>query len=627
MKNLSGLLARLACAAILIGSSAAAVADAEVTVVHAAPFAPTADQTAVTITANGSEVLTDFVFGEFTEPLQLPAGSYLLEVFPEGAAEPAIATEVALEDDVSYTVLAVGDGAKQDLSLWALVNDAGTPADGNLNVRVVHAAPFASDLEDTQVSIRTAAGDVVNGLVGVPFRAESGFFEIPAGNYDLKVASNDGQTNLIDPLPAELPAGADVTLIAIGDGDNRPLGVLAIPVGALPVRQPVDISANGWWASDLGGSEGFILQPIPAENRLVGTGYTYSLDGSGDPFWVTFDTCQTPAEGEGCPNAGGFDGRFGQAAVYAQSGGQPGGTQPADSELIGTVEFDIVNCSTAFARLELNDGTEVTWPLSRLVQSVPCGLDLQQTEYDLGGAANASFHELPDEQTLVRLELAGGATGRSVSHAAHIHFNSVEEGGGIALFLGPIDGLDGAPGSSEFVVDVPFEELIRFDGHINIHESNAELETILAQGNIGQNAQAAAEPGILQVIPNGQSVTYPLGAVANDGLVPDGADATATFTELNESTTLVRLELIAGPTGVPVSHVAHIHENSAEEGGNIALFLGPIDALEDAPGVSYTLLNVPFEDLAEFNGYINIHESSAELGNIIAQGNIGANAE
>lgn len=35
------------------------------------------------------------------------------------------------------------------------------------------------------------------------------------------MASNDGQTNLIDPLPVDLPAGIDLTVIAIGDGNNR----------------------------------------------------------------------------------------------------------------------------------------------------------------------------------------------------------------------------------------------------------------------------------------------------------------------------------------------------------------------------------------------------------------------
>ncbi|QOC21089.1 DUF4397 domain-containing protein [Wenzhouxiangella sp. AB-CW3] len=354
--------------------STMALADAEVTIVHAAPFAPSLEGTAVTVTANGNEVLSDFRFGEFTEPLALPAGDYDLDVFPAGSDEAAISASVTLEDGVSYTVLAVGNGAEQELALWPLVNDAEAPAEGNLNLRVVHAAPFAAALDETEVSIRTADGGVVNDLVGVPYQAESGFFQVPAANYDIKVASNDGQTNLIDPLPVDLPAGVDLTVIAIGDGNNQPLGLLAIPVGALELREPVDNSANGWWASATGGNEGFIVQPIPAENRLVGTAYTYTLDGAGNPLWVTFDSCQSEIGEAECPNPGGFDGRSAEAAVYAYSGGTVGGAEPADGERVGTVQFDFVSCSTAFAELELDDGTVVIWELYRLVQNVPCTL-------------------------------------------------------------------------------------------------------------------------------------------------------------------------------------------------------------------------------------------------------------
>ena len=70
-----------------------------------------------------------------------------------------------------------------------------TPASGNVKVRVFHAAPFADTLEGTEVSIRTAGGDLVAGLQGVPFGVGSGYLELPAGTYDLKVASNDGLVN------------------------------------------------------------------------------------------------------------------------------------------------------------------------------------------------------------------------------------------------------------------------------------------------------------------------------------------------------------------------------------------------------------------------------------------------
>ncbi|PKL96424.1 MAG: hypothetical protein CVV18_01695, partial [Gammaproteobacteria bacterium HGW-Gammaproteobacteria-8] len=124
----------------------AALADATVRIVHAAPFADTLEGTSVTVAANGAPVLQDFQFKDFTDVLPLPAGDYELTVTPTGAGEPAITADVTLEDGVDYTVLAVGDGVNQPLALWPLVNDAAAPGDGNLNLRIVHAAPFASDL-------------------------------------------------------------------------------------------------------------------------------------------------------------------------------------------------------------------------------------------------------------------------------------------------------------------------------------------------------------------------------------------------------------------------------------------------------------------------------------------------
>jgi hypothetical protein len=358
-----------------LGMASTALAEVRVQVVHAAPFADSLEGTSVTVTANGSPVLENFLFKDFTEYLTLPAGDYDLAVIPTGSEEPAIQASVTLESGTDYTVLAVGDGVNQELALWPLVDNVAASGDGNLNIRVVHAAPFAASDEATEVSIRTAGGVIVNNLVGVPFFAQSGFFPIPAGNYDLKVASNDGRTNLIDPLPVDLPAGIDLTVIAIGDGANQPLGILALPVGELETRAPVDNSANGWWSSAAGGNEGFILQPIPAENRLVGTAYTYDLGGSGAPFWVTFDSCQQEIGDPACPAAGAFDGRSAVANVFAFSGGTVGGSEPADGAVVGTVAFEIIDCETAIAALALADGTEVTWDLTRLTFGIDCTLD------------------------------------------------------------------------------------------------------------------------------------------------------------------------------------------------------------------------------------------------------------
>ncbi len=350
-------------------------AEARVQIVHAAPFADTVEGTSVTVTANDAPVLEDFVFLDFTEYLDLPAGDYDLAVIPTGATEPAITASVTLESGVDYTVLAVGDGVNQPLELWPLVDEVPALLDDELALRVVHAAPFAEDEADTEVSIRTAGGDVVADLVGVPYFAQSGFFAVPAGNYDLKVASNDGQTNLIDPLAVDLPGGLAVTVVAVGDGQNQPLGILALPVGELETRAPVDTSVTGLWASAAGGNEGFTLVPIPAQNRLVGQGHTYALDGSGEPFWISIDSCSSEVGSNVCLTPGGFDGREASAAVYAFIGGVPGGDQPVPGELIGFIDFEFTSCLTATASLELADGTEVNWDLNRLTATVPCTLD------------------------------------------------------------------------------------------------------------------------------------------------------------------------------------------------------------------------------------------------------------
>lgn len=269
--------------------------------------------------------------------------------------------------------------------------------------------------------------------------------------------------------------------------------------------------------------------------------------------------------------------------------------------------------------------------------SVP-DFDFRQVSYSLDAVSNngeipngveatATFQELNQNQTLVTLQLDGGSTESGLTHTAHIHENDVESGGNIAYFLGPIDGLTGSPGTSEYVVNASFDELIGFDGYINIHESNSNLGVILSQGNIGSNANNEIVESELTPVENPQTKEYTLASTRNSGVLPNGAEAIATLRELTPTQTLVKLELVNGTTETELSHTAHIHFNNVVEGGGIAYFLGPIDGLAGSAGTSYAVVDESFDFLTSFDGYINIHESNANLGAIVAQGNIGANGE
>ncbi|WP_251954914.1 hypothetical protein [Salinibacter ruber] len=268
---------------------------------------------------------------------------------------------------------------------------------------------------------------------------------------------------------------------------------------------------------------------------------------------------------------------------------------------------------------------------------------LRQVSYDLsaqsndgalsdGVSATATFRELGPNQTLVTLELNGGATGTTVSHPAHIHNGAAGSGGGIAIYLSPIDGTGGG-GTSARVVDRSFDNLADFDGYINIHESAANLGNVVAQGNIGANADGQTSEGF-NVVDNPQSTTYSLSASSNGGNVaPNGIPGQVTFNEVTDSKTIVTWRLDPdgngqyeeGATGANVSHPAHIHSGAAGSGGNIAIYLSPVDGTDPAARSS-KLVDRSYDNLTSFDGYVNVHQSAAKLGNVVAQGNIGANA-
>ena len=203
-------------------------------VAHFAPFASGLSDTAVSVNVDATEVLSGVLFNQASGYLNLgpndtAPGVTLLEVFaPPGTPPAAITLSPDLLANTDYTVAAIGDGNNQPLQLLPLVDDNSAPAANSAKVRIVHAAPFAASLMDTEVSIRDDDGNVIGGLTNVQFGENSGYLEVPAATYDLQIATPDGTTTLIDIAPVDLAAGTIVTVFAVGDGVNQPLGVSAI---------------------------------------------------------------------------------------------------------------------------------------------------------------------------------------------------------------------------------------------------------------------------------------------------------------------------------------------------------------------------------------------------------------
>ncbi len=230
---------------------------------------------------------------------------------------------------------------------------------------------------------------------------------------------------------------------------------------------------------------------------------------------------------------------------------------------------------------------------------------------DISGTAK--IIENDDNTVTVELDLENTPSGGM--HPAHIHMNTAAEGGAIAITLGTVDGSTGTSSITFSTTDdgtpISFDELLDYDGYINVHASADNLETLVAQGDIGQNELTGA------------LTSYALGSVAFDDI-----DGTATFEERLNGEALATIALNNTPEDG--THPGHIHMNTAVEGGDIAFTFNPVDG---ATGISKTNVaalddgtSFNYADVLTYDGYINIHLSADDLATLVAQGDIGQNA-
>lgn len=225
-------------------------------------------------------------------------------------------------------------------------------------------------------------------------------------------------------------------------------------------------------------------------------------------------------------------------------------------------------------------------------------------------SGKAIFEKRKKGNTLVTIDLEGTQPG--ASHPSHFHANTIAQGGGIVINLKAVNG---TTGMAQTTVDslnngtpVSYEDLLNFNGYINVHTGS----TFAAQVDIGQNELT------------GEHQHYTLNEADDSGVT-----GMATFDKRKNGTTLVTLALEGTAEGN--SHPAHIHTGIAGSGSPIAIDLNPVNG---ATGMSMTNISmkndqtaITYDQLVGFDGHINVHLSSAELGTLIAQGNIGSNAQ
>lgn len=257
--------------------------------------------------------------------------------------------------------------------------------------------------------------------------------------------------------------------------------------------------------------------------------------------------------------------------------------------------------------------------------------DTEQTTYLIeevdgsGISGTATFYPAArGEGAYVVLNLDG--TPPEGDHPAHIHVNTAEEGGGIAISL---ENVEGATGESVSFIDrfddnsperageaVTYAELQEFDGHINVHESPENLSNIVAQGDIGQNSSPLS----------GRERVYELTA----GNVEGVTGGTARVMELEDGTSVVHLQVEGTQEGVNLP--AEIRRGTVAEGGDEVL--ATLNEVHGRSGQSFTRLSswddgtaVTFDELENADAYLNVYRAAdaPEPRSIAVQADIGEN--
>jgi len=209
--------------ALLALGATPAMADnhtATISVLHAVPETP------VDVYANGELLLDDFEPGTLTDPQELPAGAYDIQVFPadapDGSGEALFGGSAEVPAGANATVVAhlAEDGTP---TLTPFVNDTSAVEAGQARVTVRHTAAAPA------VDVR-AGGDPVFENLTNPKEAKA---DLPAATVKADVVLAGTGTVALGPADLNLKEGTATIVYAVGSAEEETLELVAQTITGL----------------------------------------------------------------------------------------------------------------------------------------------------------------------------------------------------------------------------------------------------------------------------------------------------------------------------------------------------------------------------------------------------------
>jgi hypothetical protein len=175
--------------------------NTQIRIGHFSPDAP-----AVNVLAGGDTVLENVSFGQISDYLDVESGSLDVSIVPAAGGDSVIAETLTLEDDTTYTVLAIGELA--DIRPLVLTDD-NESKEGRTQARFVHTSPDAP-----AVDVRVVDGPTL--FRNVEFGETSDYIGVDAATYDIDVLPAGSEDAVLSLTDIEFAGGETVTVFATG---------------------------------------------------------------------------------------------------------------------------------------------------------------------------------------------------------------------------------------------------------------------------------------------------------------------------------------------------------------------------------------------------------------------------
>ncbi|MEQ8764676.1 MAG: DUF4397 domain-containing protein [Planctomycetota bacterium] len=191
-------------------------------VIHASDGGP------IDLWVEGEPIAAGIQFGLATDYREITAGNDReIALFEAGTTRLLAIINPDLDPFKNYTLVLLGDFASPEVVF--IEDDLDQADDDEFEIRAIHAAQAAGNVDVYITTPGTNVGDVSPTLSDIAFKAFTNFGSLRAGTYQIQITEPGDETVLYDSGPVVFFEDTNITLVVEPSAEgNRPLMVTAV---------------------------------------------------------------------------------------------------------------------------------------------------------------------------------------------------------------------------------------------------------------------------------------------------------------------------------------------------------------------------------------------------------------